>query len=996
MALSERRIQEIVAELITRPGHEKVRSLVYEVLVHGLGIPSTAIDFEVPLPEVHGRLDAILGQVVFEFKRDLRAEREAAEKKLADYLSDRQRATGQRFVGVATDGAEFVPYELRGGHAVALGVYRPEIEAPRELLAWIDTIVSARRVQHPDPEMVKQELGRTSLVHQLARTRLNEIWKNVEADPAVQVKRALWSSLLSMVYGQPVEGDDLFLQHTYLTIVAKTMATSILGVGIPPARDLLAGTAFQEAAIEGAVESDFFDWVLMTPEGEELVDRLARQVSRFSLASVEHDVLKGLYESLIDPAQRHVLGEYYTPDWLAERICQRVITQPLAQRVLDPACGSGTFLFHAVRRFLETAEHVGMPTSDAIRQCTNHVVGIDVHPVAVIIARVTYLLAIGEHRLKNRHSFAIPVYLGDSMQWNTEGFFVERDVVIRVPNGPTLHFPGSVASNPGRFDQVIAHMLRLSEAGLPRSSFEQVMRRTDLAEGPALDTLAQSYESLTDLHREGKNHIWGYVARNLTRPIWMSTSDNQADVLVGNPPWLAFRFMSAEMQIRFEEECKRRGLWSGGSVATHQDLSSYFLARCVELYLRPGGRFAFVLPYAAINRKQFAGFRTGRYEETGRLSRRYAIVSFEEVWALDERVQPLFPVPASVFIGCHSLPDPERGALPRTILEFSGSLPRRDASLSEALPVLRVNEVPWPAEVAPGSHSIYSARFKNGATVFPSVLTRVERVPTGRFGGASLAPVVQSRRTKREKKPWRSVPSLRGQVEAEFLYPLYLGESVAPFRVLDEALAVIPIHPSEPRLLTASDAQAEGYVHLWSWLNEVEQVWADRSNSGLSFYENLDYWGKLVSQFPIAPIRVVYAGSGTLPAAAIVTNNCAVIEHSLYWYPAQSIEEALYLTAILNSDALRNSIERYQARGQWGARHFDKLLVEQPIPPFDGANHLHARLVRMARRAEGVAASVPIADGTYFTRVRTQVRQALQRTGILEEIDALVQTLLGL
>jgi hypothetical protein len=67
-------------------------------------------------------------------------------------------------------------------------------------------------------------------------------------------------------------------------------------------------------------------------------------------------VLKTLYESLIDPRQRHDLGEYYTPGWLAERMCVRAIPDSLCQRVLDPACGSGTFPFHAVRRL-----HVELP-----------------------------------------------------------------------------------------------------------------------------------------------------------------------------------------------------------------------------------------------------------------------------------------------------------------------------------------------------------------------------------------------------------------------------------------------------------------------------------------------------------------------------------------------------------------------------------------------------------------------------------------------------------
>jgi hypothetical protein len=67
-------------------------------------------------------------------------------------------------------------------------------------------------------------------------------------------------------------------------------------------------------------------------------------------------VLKVLYESLVDPDQRHHLGEYYTPDWLAGRVVVAVVDKPLTQRVLDPACGSGTFLFHAVRQLIAAGE----------------------------------------------------------------------------------------------------------------------------------------------------------------------------------------------------------------------------------------------------------------------------------------------------------------------------------------------------------------------------------------------------------------------------------------------------------------------------------------------------------------------------------------------------------------------------------------------------------------------------------------------------------------
>ena len=82
MPLPSERLQEIVSELATRPRHEKVRTLIYDLLVNGLGASGTEVHFERPLPEVHGRADALLGRTVFEFKSDLRREKRDAEEEL--------------------------------------------------------------------------------------------------------------------------------------------------------------------------------------------------------------------------------------------------------------------------------------------------------------------------------------------------------------------------------------------------------------------------------------------------------------------------------------------------------------------------------------------------------------------------------------------------------------------------------------------------------------------------------------------------------------------------------------------------------------------------------------------------------------------------------------------------------------------------------------------------------------------------------------------------
>ena len=1006
-------LRETVVRLASRPGHENVRALVRDLLIHGLRADPAEIQLERPVPEVRGRVDALLGRTVFEFKSDLRRERAEADEQLARYLSQREAATGQRYVGIATDGAAYTAHELRRGKLVQLAEHAVRVEGratdrepERALIAWLGAAVAVGAELEPEPDAVTRELGSGSIAWFTARADLGEIWARVSAHPDVVLKRQLWERLLERVYGSPVTADDLFLQHTYLTVIAKAMATRVLGVNLSDAESLLSGRPFEQAGITGAVESDFFDWPLTDPAGANLIQRIAAQASRFNLQAVGTDVLKGLYESLVEDEQRHQLGEYYTPDWLAARMVEAAIDHPLDQRVLDPACGSGTFLFHAVQHLTTAAEAAGRPQAETLRLACTRVFGVDIHPVAVQIARVTFILALGSELLQARQgSVAIPVYMGDSLQWNTRGFLAEREVLIEVPEDERLlEFPFEVAGDPAVFDAVIGRMLDLSRENASSEGLEAWLKRTYELGSAAAGTLSQTYETLRRLHEEGRDHIWGFAARNLVRPVWLSQEDQRADVVIGNPPWLPYRFMapgtkeSPGMQERFRQECQRRGLWMG-QVAQQQDLSAYYFVRCVELYLKPTGTIAFVMPYAAMSRRQFAGFRSGAYgRRRGRkLEQVLATVQFTGAWAFRDDVQPLFPVPSCVLFG--RLGGGDGDILPSTILAASGTLPERDATQVAADKHLVWRELPWPSQRKERLTAGYAAQFRAGAVVFPSVLFRVKLAETGRLGPDPSAPLVESRRTRLEKPPWRDIDSLRRNVEADFVRPLYLGESIAPFRQLEPILAVIPWDPTTSRLLDSAQAQREGYAHLAGWLGEAERLWAEHGSGRRTLLEQLNYHGQLAAQFPVAGLRVVYAASGTVPAAAILRNDGAVVEHSLYWGGFDQLDEARLLVALLNSETLRARVAHLQSLGQWGARHFDKVAFSEAIPEFDASDSVHAALAAASEKAEQVAASVPLTGRQgrplYFTRARAAIREAVLEHGVGKEIERLVGELLN-
>jgi hypothetical protein len=207
-------------------------------------------------------------------------------------------------------------------------------------------------------------------------------------------------------------------------------------------------------------------------------------------------------------------------------------------------------------------------------------------------------------------------------------------------------------------------------------------------------------------------------------------------------------------------------------------------------------------------------------------------------------------------------------------------------------------------------------------------------------------------------------------------------------------LAVIPWDEAGKRLLDAEAARRSGYIHVSEWLSKAERLWDKHGRGRMRFAEQLDYYGKLSSQFPIAGRRVLCAASGTLPAAAVLRDTRAVVEHAAYWSAAGE-DEALYLVAILNSEAARDRVAKTQARGQWGARHFDKLMFGLPIPKFDPKAAVHRQLTAAARHAEEVAAQVALKEGMHFVRARGIIRKALTEDGVSGRIDKLVARLLG-
>ena len=775
--------------------------------------------------------------------------------------------------------------------------------------------------------------------------------------------------------------DDLFVRHTYLTAVVGIVVQASFGIDIyaladTDPEDLLNGREFRsKTGLQGIVESDFFAWPAEVG-GLPMLRTLARRVSRFDWRRAPNDIAAILYETVIPPDERRQLGEYYTPDWLARTIVREVVTDPLEQRVLDPACGSGTFVAEAVTHFIEAASNDAYLHPEAVlERLRTAVAGIDVHPVAVHLARSAWVLAAQpaiqaavDHGLAA--DVTVPVYLGDALQlrFRTGDMFAQHDVTVQVEDerNTELVFPVSLVERAETFDALMGDVAEAIEGGDDPTFALDDHGIADPGERQALE---QTIAAMQMLHGEGRDHIWAYYTRNLVRPVALSRS--KVDVIVGNPPWLSYRHTVSTLRTELERQSKDLyGIWVGGIHANHQDISSLFFARSVDLYLGDGGVIGMVMPHSALQTGQHAKWRTGtwRAKPSGRgrnrTPGRVLPVDFGHKTAWDlEGLEPntFFPIPASVVFALRAGQDGKEAPLAGKVERWLGE-PREDGYRRTVIPLAHA-----PVQGA----SQYAVHSRNGATIFPRCLFFVEETENPAIVQAGQSTTVNPRRGSQDKEPWRSLDLaiIKDQtIETRHIYDVHLGETLVPYATLHPLKAILPVRrddkviPSDPNGVASIRLGGLDRRMRTRW-QIISRLWEENkaAASKMDLLGQLDYYGKLSAQLARQqspaerPIRVVYGGWG-VPTAALLREDETIVDYTLFWIACKDTREAYYLLSLINSDALYGMVTPFMPKGQFGARHLQKHLWKLPIPEFDPDDPLHAEMSEAGEAAaEGAA-----------------------------------------
>ena len=430
------------AEVLRRhnQGHSEtdVRSAVRDfILGTDLARPAEINQEESPTDGAAGRVDMVVRETFIEFKRNLYSGsvvNPAYIKQLDGYLAEAiARGRGIK-TGILTDGKRWILRSIGDATTELLNPPIQVFETAQQglrLYEWLRDVALTEQAYDiaPKRKHLRRYFGDASVATNQNLATLRWMYDQHRELNTVQVKRRLWGDLLRAALGEVAgtsdELDDLFVRHTYLSAVIGMAVQASFGINIydlaaQQPGDLLKGERLKAATgLSGIIESDFFAWPTEVSGGDGFIRSLAQLVSRFDWRSAPPDVASNLYQTVIPADERRQLGEYYTPDWLARAMVRELIADPLNQRVLDPACGSGTFIVEAVAHFLDAAGKSNLEPKEVLDRLRSAVVGIDVHPAAVHLARAAWAIAARtaiESAASYNAGISAPVYLGDALQ----------------------------------------------------------------------------------------------------------------------------------------------------------------------------------------------------------------------------------------------------------------------------------------------------------------------------------------------------------------------------------------------------------------------------------------------------------------------------------------------------------------------------------------------------------------------------------------------------
>jgi len=795
-----------------------------------------------------------------------------------------------------------------------------------------------------------------------------------------------------------------FAIHTYYATFIKLLAVQIasfyafpkLGTGLQQVanydstrlREYLdkmeRGGVFRDFGINNFLEGDFFGWYLdmWDEELDHALREIVKHLANYSLVTLDvdpdatKDLLKRLYQNLMPKKLRHDLGEYYTPDWLAERLLNQLGYTPEMRdlprkRILDPACGSGTFLVLAMKRLRQWASEQEAPVDEAdlLEQILSNVVGFDLNPLAVTSARTNYLLALGDLLQHRRGEIDIPVYLADSIV--TPSATADEGGQMSLEAGTALSFrtavgnfavPAALVS--AQYIDQLANLLEESvEAGLERRQF----RKRLVAAFPLDETndrrdveiAEELYGRLLMLQQQGINGIWARIIKNAFAPLFCG----QFDFVAGNPPWVNWRNLPDQYRqtlIPLNEGTYGLFLASGNDArhgAAMIDVSTLMFYVSTDRYLTVGGKLGFVITGTVFKSEASRGFRQFSIKPTQTPLR---VLHVDDMSSL----RPFEGAQNRTAVLIVEKGRPTRYPVSYTYWRKSG--PR--ATLRTDDPIAYVSEhtrrARWQAVPIDGEDATspwLTGRLRSASAVRRAVGSSNRQAKLGTHtwangvfwvhllgrrpdGLAVVANIAQSSRAR--------VPAVQGAVEADLVYPLLRGRDVGAWCASPMEWILVTHSPDRPSKAIPEDQFIASHPKAYAFLSKFEDVLRARSGYQRYFDPESDPFYAMynIGSYTFARHKLVWREQAAVMTAAVVSTHedrIVIPDHKLTVSACGTAEEAHYVCACLNNSVTRFLVKSYAMETSISTHVFRYV----GIPEFDGDSDVHASLSGLSQKA---------------------------------------------
>jgi len=834
----------------------------------------------------------------------------------------------------------------------------------------------------------------------------------------------------------------IFAIHTYYALIMKLIAAEVASLntggqllesyigdlinayagGIEALKDSLRelenGNIFKKfLSIDNFLEEDYFSWYVEEIDNElaDAIYEVVKILSNYEMATPQlkpeftRDLLKGLYHNLIPKDIRHNLGEYYTPDWLAELILDEVglsyenletmgkenRLKPLEIRVLDPACGSGTFLILYINRLKRYAEKHFLKPSELAPYIIKNVVGYDLNPLAVLAARTNFLLATVDliryaRREGKLKEVEIPIYLADSIMIKEVKFF-NTCYILNTKVGE-LKIPINIAQNTELLRKILNQMKICLKNKCTYKQFEDSIlskltseEKEEFLKGKKC--LEDLYRKLLDLENHSKDGVWISIIKNASAPMLKG----KFDYVIGNPPWVSWENLPEEYRKSSEEFWKNYGLSKTINVgAFKKDLSMLFLVRCFDLYLKVNGKLGFVITFTAFKSLAGAGFREFLAKNT-KIHVIHDLVSLKPFEGATNMtgaivIEKICELKNIKNDDCTTIKEIQKENMKgiKNVIWIGKKIDPK-ASLDDVKKITK-NLVmvplipndpssPW-MQVKP--NIINSIRkIINGNQYYEAyegILTALNQVyfvkVLGKTSNNML--IVTNPPESGQKKKIKQVKDI---VESDLVYPLIKGRDIEKWYIDFKERYIILPHDKEGNPIPHHIMKTKypyTYQYFYQFFNDLINRSGGFLKQKMAPYKKypFDKAEKITVPFyyvmnnvkaSLAPYKVVWSEmAGTISGKAL-SFACAVVEpingkpvvhdHSVRLIPVEKPDEAYYIAGILNSIIARSIIAAYT----YEIRQETNIVDFIKVPKFDPNNNLHKKIAELSKKAHELA-----------------------------------------